>query len=507
MKLYQLIFYCSGVILFSCGTEKKDTYQEAVSHLVNVERFPFYHGVASGDPLTDRVILWTRVTPEDPSQKISVTWQVSDQKDFSSILKSDTLSTSSAKDFTVKVDATGLQAGMIYYYRFMALGKTSEIGQTKTLPANPDRVKLAVVSCANWEWGFFTPYEKVSLRTDIDAVIHLGDFIYEYASGKYGDTTIGRINIPKHELVSLQDYRERYSQYRLDKGLHDVSLKLPMIAIWDDHEIANDSYVGGAQNHQPEEGDYANRKAAARKAYYEWIPIREGQTHYRTFSFGKLADLIMLDERLAGKQKQATGPNDLSLESESRTMLGQPQVTWLETQLKNSSAQWRIIGNQVIFSDVSLKPIYPQMPRNFDSWDGYPMEKRKLKNFILENKIKNLIFITGDAHSSWAIEAATDVKKTYSPFAVELVTTSISSANGNEYAPDDSVKVSEQQMLKINPHVKYLNNRDHGYMLLTLTREKAKAEWWFVETVRVPDAKEFLGKSIEVHAGEVKIRE
>ncbi|MBS1488896.1 MAG: alkaline phosphatase D family protein [Bacteroidetes bacterium] len=498
--------FISVVFIGSChAPSPKEKYTEAVSPLYHASNAPFYHGVASGDPLTDRVILWTRVTPDVPSKKIAVKWEITTTEDFSSAVKSDTLSTNADRDYTVKVDATGLQPGTIYFYRFTALGKTSETGKTKTLPPNPDQVKLAVVSCANWEWGFFNPYEKISQRADVDVVVHLGDFIYEYASGKYGDTTIGRINIPKHELISLQDYRARYSQYRLDKGLHDVSARLPMIAIWDDHEIANDSYTGGAQNHQPEEGDYTKRREAARKAYYEWIPIRESENHYRSFSFGKLADLIMLDERLAGRQKPVNTLSDPTLESETRTMLGPQQVAWLENKLKNSTAIWKIIGNQVIFSDVNMKPIYPQMPRNFDSWDGYPAEKRKLKKFIQENNINDVIFITGDAHSSWAIEAATDIKKTYSPFAIELVTTSITSANGNEYAPDDSVRHSEQQMLKINPHLKYINNRDHGYLLLTLTAEKVKAEWWYMETIRLPETKEYLGKSVGVTKGIVKI--
>src|SRR5258706_9410721 len=497
-----------GSFFFAACMPKKEkqeeTYKDPTSSLYDQTLKPFYHGVASGDPLQDRVILWTRVTQDDSTATINVKWEISASPDFSSIVKSDSIATSASRDFTVKVDATGLKPSTKYFYRFTALGQTSETGETKTLSQNPDSVKLAVVSCSNWEWGFFNPYEKISLRSDVDVVVHLGDFIYEYAVGKYGDTTIGRINIPKHEIISLKDYRLRYSQYRLDKGLHDVSVKHPLIAIWDDHEIANNSYIGGAQNHQPKEGDYEKRKAAARQAYYEWIPIREGENHYRTFSFGKLADLIMLDERLAGRQKQVDSITDPSYQNEGRTMLGKEQFDWFEKKLKSSQATWKIIGNQVIFSDMNTKALYSQMPTNFDSWDGYPAEKRKLKNFILQNKIKDLIFITGDAHSAWAIEVATELKKTYSPFAIELVTTSVSPANGNEKHPDDTVKKSEAEMLRSNPHLKYLNNRDHGYMLLTLTQQKAKAEWWFVNTVRLPETGEFLGKSMEVRRGSVK---
>jgi alkaline phosphatase D len=497
----------SILFLASCSVKEKQEkkFIEETSNLYHQNLKPFYHGVASGDPLQDRVILWTRVTPEDSSAIVTVKWEISTSPDFSPIIRTDSLATSAAKDFTVKVDVIGLQPGTKYFYHFKALGATSETGETKTLSQNPDSIKLAVVSCANWEWGFFNPYEKISLQPEVDVVVHLGDFIYEYGTGKYGDTTIGRINIPKHEIITLKDYRLRYSQYRLDKGLHDVSLKHPMIAIWDDHEIANNSYSEGAQNHQANEGDYSIRKAAARKAYYEWIPIRESENHFRNFSFGNLADLIMLDERLAGREKPVEDKNDPSLQSEKRSMLGKPQFDWFESQLKNSKATWKVIGNQVIFSDMQLGPIHPSLPTNFDSWDGYPAEKKKLKDFILQNKINDIVFITGDAHSSWAIEAATDVKKTYSPFAIELVTTSISSANGDEKYPKDTVKAKEQKMLKINPHLKYLNNQDHGYMLLTLTPQKAKAEWWFVNTVRLPESEEFLGKTVYVKKGSVKI--
>lgn len=504
-----LAVFCVVAFFFpSCknNREKEEKkFLELTSSLYDTRAKPFYHGVASGDPLQDRVILWTRVTPEDSTSVVNVRWEISTSKDFSTNVKTDSTSTSIIQDFTVKVDAVGLQPGTKYYYRFTALGTTSEIGETKTLSLNPDSLRLAVVSCANWEWGFFTPYEKIAQRNDIDAVVHLGDFIYEMATGIYGDTTIGRINIPKHELISLKDYRLRYSQYRLDKGLHDVSQKYPMIAVWDDHEIANNSYKDGAQSHQPEDGDYGKRKASARQAYYEWIPIREAQTHYRTFSFGKLADLIMLDERLAGRQKQVDSISDPTYESADRTMLGKEQLSWLEDQLKNSKATWKILGNQVIFSDAKTKSLYSNMPTNFDTWDGYPAEKRKLKNFIIENKIKDLIFITGDAHSSWAIEAATDVKKTYQPFAIELVTTSISSGNGNEFASDEDVMNQESEMLRENPHVKYLNNRDHGYLLLTIKPEKIKAAWWFVKSIRVPETDEFLGKEFELKKGSVRI--
>jgi alkaline phosphatase D len=488
-------------ISFSCKKDPalKKEFKEPVSILYDSSLKPFYHSVASGDPLPDRVVIWTRVTPDDSVASIPVRWEVSEDENFSSILLHNTTSTTPQRDYTVKVDVGNLQPGKHYYYRFTALGKTSPAGRTKTTPADPkDSLRFAVVSCSNWEWGYFNAYDRIAEK-EVDAVIHLGDYIYEYASGRYGDTTIGRTNLPPHEIVSLQDYRTRYSQYHLDQGLRHARQRHPFITIWDDHEVANNVYTGGAQNHQAEEGDFNQRKAAARQAYYEWLPIREGHKHYRSFSFGNLADLIMLDERLEGRTKPVDSVSSTDYHKENRSMLGPEQLAWFEDQMSTSKATWKIIGNQVIFSDL-----YPQ---NLDAWDGYPAEKKRIVESIRTNNLKNIVFITGDTHGSWAIEAATDIKRTYKPkisqgaFAVELGTTSVSSANGDEYKSVDSVKAAEQALLRGNPHIKYFNDRDHGYLLLTLYPHKAKAEWWYVATLRRIDDQETLGKKFEITAG------
>lgn len=502
------------LLLAACQpAEKKVKFTEEVAPLYDASLAPFYHGVASGDPLADKVIIWTRVTPQDSVSSVPVWWEVAETTDFNPVVQGDSAKATAEKDYTVKIDVSNLQAGKTYYYRFRAMGKTSATGRTKTTPAGmSDSLKFAVVSCSNWEWGYFNAYEKIADRNDVDAVLHLGDYIYEYGRGKYGDTTI-RKNLPPYEIVSLSDYRTRHSQYRLDKGLRKVSQQHPMIAIWDDHEVANNVYTEGAQNHQPDkEGDFQKRKNAAVKAYYEWMPIREGGKHYRSFSYGDLADLIMLDERLEGKTKPADSLTAADYASESRSMLGEEQLQWMEGQLQNSKAVWKILGNQVMFADVELSIVYPNMPRNLDSWDGYPAEKKKLKDFILQNKLKDVIFLTGDTHSSWAIEVATEVKKTYNPktsagaFAIELGTTSISSANDNEYHSSDTVKMMENALMGMNPHIKYLNARDHGYLLLTLYPGKAKGEWYFMETLREPETKEYLAKKVEVEKGTFRLK-
>jgi alkaline phosphatase D len=473
---------------------------------------PFYHGVASGDPLPDGVIIWTRVTPEFVTASVPVGWEISESKDFRQVVKSDTVSTTEEKDFTVKVDVNGLRPGTTYYYRFKALDATSQIGRTRTAPITMrDSLKFGVVSCANWEWGYFSPYEKIGQRDDVDAVLHLGDYIYEYARGRYGDTTI-RKNLPEGEIISLSDYRTRHSLYRTDRGLRLMSQQHPMIAIWDDHEIANDAYTQGAQNHQPDkEGDYQQRKETAKRVYYEWMPIRESRKLYRSYNYGPLADVLMLDERLEGRTKPADSITDPAYSNKERSMLGKEQLAWLKDNLLKSTATWKILGNQVIYSDVYLSSVSPKRPRNLDAWDGYPAEKKEVGNFLASSRINDVVILTGDTHSSWAIEVAIDVPQTYNAatskgaFAVEFGTTSVTSANQDESVSPDTVKVRERKLLKSNPHIKYLNARDHGYLLLTLYRQKAKAQWYYMEDLRNPDTREYLGKSFEVAKGSVRL--
>jgi len=496
MKIYHSAILISFVLVcLSCDNtkEKSDVKKpDPITALYDRELKPFYHGVASGDPLPDRVIIWTRVTPVDSASMVSVKWEVASDDTFTTIIKSDAVTASQARDYTVKVDVDGLQPDQYYYYRFHALGKTSVVGRTKTAPTtSKDSLHFAIVSCSNWEFGYFNPYDRIAER-EVDAVIHLGDFIYEYGVGVYGDTTIGRTHLPQHECVSLQDYRTRYAQYHLDKGLQHAGQRHPFITIWDDHEVANNVYTAGAQNHQADEGDFQQRKEAARQAYYEWLPIRSGDKHYRSFSFGPLAELVMLDERLEGRTAPVDSISDPTLQHEDRSMLGADQLRWLENHLKNTSASWKIIGNQVVFADLNIEGLYRNgMPKNLDAWDGYPAEKKRIEDFIVQNKLDDIVFVSGDTHASWAIEVPHTSSK---PLAIELGTTSISSGNGDEGNPVDSVKAKEDKLLKLNPHVKYLNNRDHGYLLLSLYAGKAKAEWFYVKTLRQVDAGEVLGK-------------
>ena len=504
---------------FSCtspeapGSDQPALPDDGTSKYYQAEQKPFYHGVASGDPLADRVIIWTRVTPETTAE-VAVKWEIATDQTMQNKVQSGNATTGPDRDFTVKVDVEGLQPATHYYFQFEALGAKSTVGRTKTAPAEngPDSLQFAVVSCSNFEAGYFNAFARIAALPDIDAVLHLGDYIYEYEPGRYGDTTLGRFHLPPAEIVALSDYRTRYSQYRLDPDFQLVHQLHPFITIWDDHEIANNSHQTGAENHQPdEEGDYQVRKAAARQAYYEWLPVRDSdQKLYRTISYGAMADLIMLDERLAGRSLQADSITQADYAAPDRSMLGKEQLDWFETQLKNSTARWKIIGNQVIFSDLDMSASRPNSPRNLDAWDGYPAEKQYIKEVIANNDIQNVVFVTGDTHMSWAYEVCTSIEAYKADpgasVAVEFGTTSITSSNLDERVDAETVRAAEQSLQQANPHLKFTNMSDHGYLLLKLREGAATAEWRYVETISEKNDAERTGKIITLQSGETRLQ-
>jgi len=336
----------------------------------------FLHGIASGDPASDSVILWTRVTPESEGD-VKVSWQVATDAAFAQLVTTGEMVTNANRDYTVKIDARGLRAGKNYFYRFMTGGKTSEVGKTCTLPeGDVSSVKLAVMSCANFPAGYFNAYELAAAQDDLDAVVHLGDYIYEYARGGYASehaAELGREVLPANELLSLSDYRTRYGQYRTDTSLQKLHAKVPFITVWDDHEVANDTWSDGAENHNEGEGDFAARKEAALQAYFEWLPIRpwrEGNHEeiYRSFSYGNLVDLHMLDTRVLGRDKPldyadymdtTTGEFDgerfrTDVTSTSRTLLGLTQLLWLQGTLLQATGKWQVLGQQILMGKMSL---------------------------------------------------------------------------------------------------------------------------------------------------------
>jgi alkaline phosphatase D len=334
-------------------------------------------------------------------------------------------------------------------------------------------------------------FGRIAGQLELNAVVHLGDYIYEYASGVYGDTTLGRLHEPRHEVITAEDYYIRYAQYRRDPQLLAAHAVHPFICIWDDHEVANDSYTTGAENHDAlTEGSYLTRMTSAKEIYYNWMPIREQANGaiYRSLSFGQTADLHMLDERLAGRDQPATSFSPTELGDTTRRMLGEEQFGWLCSELRYSTARWQLIGNQVLFSELDLSDILPQYAVNLDAWDGYAYEQQRLKDSLAHYENSNTIFLTGDTHCSWYF----DVNDQHGErLAHELATPSVSSANYDEFIIGwDTLTVARYRLYRNNDHLHYTNIKDHGYLYLQLDSASAQAEFHYSESIRYPTQKE-----------------
>ena len=491
---------------------------------------PFDHGVASGDPLADRVILWTRITPPSPRQTVVVRWEIATDAALTRPVARGTARTDEHRDHTVKVDVAGLRAATTYYYRFITEGVASPIGRTRTLPAGATpRVRIAVASCSNHAAGYFNAYRRIAERADLDLVVHLGDYLYEYGADEYGSV---RVPDPTHEMVVLSDYRRRHAQYKSDPDLQELHRQHPMVAIWDDHEITNDSWRDGAQNHtEGAEGSWPERVRMGLQAYYEWMPVRQpdaAQTrrNQRAFRIGDLIDLVMLEQRLGARSQQlpATIPTEFGngfvqagpFADPSRTLLGSEQEAWLAERLRNSTARWKFVGQGVMFAQLKLvgAPLAAGggVFLNSDQWDGYQPARNRVYAVIEGDPshppVNDVVILTGDIHSSWAADLSRDPNNPnvatggYDPAsgigsrAVEFVGTSISSPGVND--PNNGIAT---QLRTINPHFKHIDLNRRGYMLLDATPERVVCEWWYVETVQVPSPLQTFGTAFEVRAG------
>ncbi|WP_445115245.1 alkaline phosphatase D family protein [Acinetobacter sp. WZC-1] len=359
--------------LTACGGSGSEGTQ---SSFIPTVKAGFQHGIASGDPLQDRVILWTRLTPEDTSARLEVGWEIATDRDFRNVINSGKVLTTQAQDFTIKVDADGLLPAQTYFYRFTYGDIISPIGRTKTLPETTDLVRFAVCSCSNYPAGYFYVYREIA-KQEVDVVLHLGDYIYEYGQGGYATEDAEKMDRlfaadNTREIIQLDDYRRRYALYRTDEDLQAVHQRHPFIVIWDDHEVANDTWKEGAQNHQSDEGNFDERKLAALQAYFEWMPIRpiaeNDHLHiYRQFNFGSLVQLTMLDTRILARDEQlnyvdyATSTGDLDrdrfmkdLKDPSRTMMGYEQRDWLLEKIEQADAVWNVLGQQVLMGRISF---------------------------------------------------------------------------------------------------------------------------------------------------------
>lgn len=483
----------------------------------------FAHGVASGDPLADRVILWTRVTPAAPGN-FAVVWEMSSDANFGAIVGRGTVGTGPTQDYTVKVDVTGLQPASTYFYRFLYGEERSPTGRTKTLPAGDvAQVKLAVLSCANFPAGYFNVYADVAKRGDIDVALHLGDYIYEYGLLGYASQTafvIDRESSPRQEILTLSDYRQRHAQYKSDPDLRALHAVVPLIAVWDDHDVADNAWSGGAANHDSaSEGSFAERRAAAVQAWQEWLPVRVPDAAaplkiYRSFDFGSLASLHMLDTRLIGRDEQLALPAYLEGQGlgPGRQLLGTEQSAWLTAQMTASNATWQVLGQQVLMArmeiplsvassltvetlaEYTLAKATPEelrsdaqralvnqrrAPYNLDAWDGYPAARESVLA-VARDANKNLISLAGDTHNAWASDLTDAAGLTV---GVEFATASVSSPGFERALPLISSAVLEDAFPDMIPDLRYAELSQRGYVVLTLTPGEARGEWVQVDTV------------------------
>ncbi|QWQ44144.1 alkaline phosphatase D family protein [Streptomyces sp. YPW6] len=498
----------------------------------------FLHGVASGDPLPDGVLLWTRVTPEPGAEPGSgagpdtpVRWEVAEDREFARIAANGVTVASAASDHTVKADVRGLRPATAYYFRFTAGdGVRSALGRTRTAPAadaTTAGLRFGVVSCANWEAGWFSAYRHLAARPDLDAVLHLGDYLYEYGTGEY--TTRGtavREHRPAHEILDLADYRTRHGHYKTDDDLQALHAAHPVIAIWDDHEFANDAWSGGAQNHTPEtEGAWRQRVAAAKQAYFEWMPVRastEG-TVYRRLRFGRLADLHLLDLRSFRSEQASVGSG--KVDDPARTMTGRAQLDWLKAGLAGSDAAWKLVGTSVMISPVAfgalpahlLEPLAGLLglPKeglavNVDQWDGYTADRKELISHLRDRAVADTVFLTGDIHMAWAndvpVRAAT---YPLSPSAAtEFVVTSVTSDNLDDLlrvAPGTVSPVAAAAVRAANRHVKWVDLDSHGYGVLDVTAEHAQMDYYVLSDKTARDATSSWARSYRTRRGTQRV--
>lgn len=496
----------------------------------------FAHGIASGDPLHDRVILWTRVSGPKGHDHIEVDWVIAEDASFQRVVQKGQAVASSSRDFCVKVDPDGLAPGRSYFYRFEALGSQSPIGRTRTLPDQGlAPLTLAVASCSNYPAGFFSAYRDIAERDEVDLVLHLGDYIYEYAADGYASQmaqAINRVSVPAHELVSLDDYRLRHAQYKSDPDLQAMHAAKPMIAVWDDHEVANDAWKSGAENHDPDtQGTWEARRSVGFQAYEEWMPVRapnlvEDGKLFRAFQIGELASLHMLDTRYYDRAEQlnpmAFQDNPENLErlrrDPSRQMLGQEQFQWLQNSLSQTQTRWQLIGQQVMVSELLLPDLSAildiesarqrigdhivdallamggkGMPIMWDCWDGYAGAREEFLG-MLDTHASSPVILTGDLHTSIAGDIMRQGQD--KAMAVELITTSISSPGFDDYFPTRQAGQLPEAFMSANPRLRYMDTAKRGWIEVKVSENDLSASWRFVDRVDRPNQPSRMAKRL-----------
>lgn len=494
----------------------------------------FLHGVASGDPQQNRLLFWTRVSPAQPLGGVQLLLEVSTSADMRQLVHTELVLAKADNDYCIKVDLSGLSPATDYYYRFRDQQHSSAVGHGRTLPAQrPEAVRMAVLSCSNYPAGYFHAYREVATQP-LDVVLHLGDYLYEYAMGEYGTeqaSALGRELAADNskEMLSLTDYRKRYSLYRTDADLQAAHQAHSFICVWDDHEITNDAWTDGAENHQPEEGSYQSRKLAALRAYYEWMPVRplvvnQQQSLARRFDFADLLSLCMLDTRIEGRMQQldyasfSTKESGLdfsafrqALNAPQRTLLGQSQQEWLLSQLLSAKATYKVLGQQVLMAKMWLpapalaalgKPgpeLASQLhqmaqqaktaaspadtlPYNLDAWDGYPAERELIYQAALKSG-QPLVVLAGDTHNAWASSLHSGNGQ---PVGIELATASVTSSGIEDYLQlgPTELRQLEQDLVGLIDELDWCNLQQRGYLLLNFTSSQLTAQWFGLSSVK-----------------------
>ncbi len=490
----------------------------------------FQHGVASGDPLHDRVILWTRLSLPD-LQDQHVSWELSADRDFRYVIASGSATASIDNDHTLHVDATGLEPGRRYYYRFHALGQISPTGHTRTLPlSNASRLRFAQVSSARYNLGYFNAYARIADRAergDLDFLLHLGEYICELpnasAPSQSGANDIGRSLHPLYECKTLEDYRTRYSQARLDPDAQRMHASLPVIATVDEHDMAEGAWRSGAACHdETRDGSWDERVRNSLRARAEWLPIRlrEPDDELRVFSavhVGKLVDLFILSTR-TDRDQPVPAPH---LHDPDRTQLGMEQRQWLFSAVDHSTATWRLLASPSLLGPVwdpdlpasarlplqSLRLIAPDgLGPALDGWDGYPAERYLLLRRMRDHKLGNFVVLSGGTYTGLARELKMDTSDPASrPVAVECVNASVTAPNLDEHMkwkPRTRSLEHEQELQRVIPELKYLDLDSHGYCIVDVTAERVQVEWWNVDGVLKRSKKETLGAVFQIPTGQ-----
>ncbi|NNM76121.1 alkaline phosphatase D family protein [Sphingomonas sp. ID1715] len=480
----------------------------------------FTHDVASGEPSQDSVLLWTRYVPTSgDSARVSV--ELSETEDFARIVGGGTAVTGAFRDWTVKHTVAGLQPDRTYFYRFTANGEVSPVGRTRTLPdGRVDAFRMAVFSCANLPFGYFSAYAHAAARDDLQLGVHLGDYLYEYRRGVYPalkEAIEARVLEPANELIQLADYRARYACYRADPDLQRLHNRLPILASPDDHETANDTWEGGAENHNEGEGDWTLRKLAAMQAWREWMPVSDAP--FAAYEIGDLATYFRTDTRLLGRSqplsieaafrsgdpaKALAAFRDGPWRDPARSMFGSEQEHWLASELHRSTGRrkkWQVIGNGTIMGRTVapaavadwIGPEQPEfvrkrvqagllaaragLPSSMDDWNGYPAARSRLLG-AAQDAGADLIMLAGDSHNAWAFELSEGGRRSGVEFDGQSVTSPGYEAYFRGVAPADMART----MVETNPELKWADTSGRGYMTVTLTPAAATAEWLFVES-------------------------